>query len=123
MNPKIILREVAAATVNLLRLAHPSSNNLDLGSDGQAIALRPCQLEAYPVASRNAVISQNHGRAIEVLDDGVHVAVIEEISDRQPPRDALLLECRAGLIAGITESPTFLVEMKQFRLTIAASGW
>jgi len=51
--------------------------------------------------------SEDHRLAIQIFDHHVHVAVVEQIADRQSPRDAALLQRLSGLVACVTEGPVF----------------
>src|SRR5712692_826788 len=83
VNSKIILREVAATTVNFVGLGHPSGDNLQPSANGQSIAFGSRQLETYPVATGNTMVLQDHWRSVDILDYYSHVAVIEKVSDGQ----------------------------------------
>ncbi len=74
---QVILRKVASPAVNLFRLRHASSYELQPGSDRQSIALGSRQLETHPMPARNAVVLQHHRRAIKVVDHHIHVAIVE----------------------------------------------
>src|SRR5215469_4294786 len=74
---QVVLREVTAAAMNLIGLSHAAGSHFDACADGQAVALRTRQLETDPMPAGNAVISQNHGSAVDVAHDDVHVAIIK----------------------------------------------
>ena len=120
MDAQIVLREIAAAAVDLVGLCHTAGDDLDARIEREAIALGSGQFKAHPVTSGNAVIPQKHRRPVDIADDNVHVAVIEEIADREAARDARLHQRRARLIAGIAEGSVLLIQLQQLRLAIAA---
>src|SRR5438477_8810063 len=63
VNPQIILRKIAAPTVNLLRLRHSPGHNLQTSANRQAIALGARQFEADPVSPWNPGILQKRWKA------------------------------------------------------------
>ena len=89
MDAQIVLRKIAAAAVNFVGLRHAAGDDFDARVERQTIAFGAGKFEADPVAAGDAVIAQNHGRAIDVADDYIHVAIVEQIADRQAARDAL----------------------------------
>ena len=121
MDPQIILRKIAAAAVDLVGLRHAAGDDLDAGIEREPVALGAGQLEADPMASGDAVIAQNHRAAVDIADDDIHIAVIEEIAHSKSARDATLFECRPSLVAGIAERAVLLVQVKQFGLAIASA--
>src|SRR5262249_59221835 len=78
---RVVLREVAAAAMNLVGLRHAAGGELDARADREAIALGARQFEADPMAAGHAGITQNHRAALQILDDDVHIAVVEEVAD------------------------------------------
>ena len=80
---EITLRDVTTATANLVGLRHPSGYDLDARPDCHAIAFSTRQFQTHPVAAGNSVVLQDHRRAIEILDHDVHIAVVEQVPDRQ----------------------------------------
>src|SRR6266581_7989179 len=79
MQTQIVLREVTAAAVNFVRLRHAAGNHLDPRADSEAVALRAGQFETDPMPACNAMVFQNHGSAVDVANDDVHVAVVKKI--------------------------------------------
>jgi hypothetical protein len=69
--------------VNLIGLCDTTRHEFDSRTNRHAIALGARQLEADPIAAWYAVVSQNHRSAVEVADDHVHIAVVEEIAYSQ----------------------------------------
>ena len=118
MNAQVVLRQITAPAVYFVGLRHTSGLDLDSSVEGEAIAFRACKLETHPVPSRNSVVAKHHGRAVEIVDHHVHVAVVEEVADGKPARDALFQQRRARLGAGVAESAVALVHAQQFWLAI-----
>src|ERR1700682_3347141 len=79
----VILGEIAAAAVHFVGLGHPTRCKSDSGTNRHAIAFGARQIEADPIAAWYAVVFQNHRSAVEVTDDHVHIAVVEEIAYSQ----------------------------------------
>ena len=80
---RIILREVAAAAVDLIRLCDTSCYHFYSGTNRHAIAFGARQIEADPIAAWYSVVFQDHRSAVEIPDDHVHIAIVEEIAYRQ----------------------------------------
>ena len=83
MQARIILREIASAAVHLIRLCHTARYEFHSRANRHAIALGARQIEADPMTAWHSVIFQNHGSAVEVTHDYVHIAIIKEIVDGQ----------------------------------------
>src|SRR5271165_1464118 len=121
VHAQVVLRQIAAAAVNLFGLGHAPGDNFNARVERQAIALGPGQFKTNPVVSWNAVIAQNHRGAIDIADDHVHVAVIKEVAYGEAAGDALLQQRRSGLRAGIAKRAVALIELQQFWLAITGA--
>jgi hypothetical protein len=42
---------------------------------------------ADPVATGNPMVLENHGTSVQVVDNDIHVAIIEKITDRYLPTE------------------------------------
>jgi hypothetical protein len=80
---RIILGEIASAAVHLIGLCDTAGYEFHSRTNRHAIALAARQVEADPIAAWYAVIFQNHGSAVEVTDDYVHIAIVEKIAYSQ----------------------------------------
>ena len=122
MDSQIVLREVAAATVNFVGLRHATGDDRDSRIQRETIALGAGQFKADPVTSWNSAISQDHRAAVDVADDDIHVPVVEQVSDCETARDVAFHQSFAGQIACVAEGAVLLIEMKHLRFAIAAAG-
>ena len=69
------------------------------------------------------MISQDHRAAIEIVDDHIHIAVVEEIPDSEAARDLLFFERRTSLITGVAKGSIALIHAEKLWLAIAWIGW
>ena len=82
MEAQVVLRQIATAAVHLAQLRELSRRDSHPSIQRQPIACDTFQLEADPVIARSAFRAQDHGLAFEILDNGFHPAVVEQIADR-----------------------------------------
>src|SRR5215469_14993367 len=77
VNAQIILRQVAATTVDLLSLSDPACGQFQPCTDGKTVAPDSLEFKADPVVPRYSVILENQWGAIQIADNNVDLAVIE----------------------------------------------
>ena len=83
--------------MHLVCLCHASRCDFDTGVEGQTIT--PCsgKFKAHPMTTRDAVVSEDRRLAIQIVDDDIHIAVVEKISDGETARNVFL--------EGVTDLP------------------
>jgi len=84
VNPHIALREITATAAHISGLRHPAGCEFDPGAERKPVALRARQLKAHPMMSRDAMIAEDHGCAINVFDYHIKLAVVEKIAHSEP---------------------------------------
>src|SRR5215469_17785726 len=122
VHAKIALRQIAAATANLVGLGHSTRGKLDPRADREPIAFRSSQFEAYPMTAGDSPVTKNSGSTVDVFNHHVHLAVVEQVANREPTRHSSFHQCGSGLLAGIAESPILLVKLQDAGLLIASAG-
>jgi hypothetical protein len=114
VRPKVILRNVACATVNFVCLRHPTCNYLQPGSNRKPVALRASKLEPYPMVSGYSEIADDLRRAVNILFNGIHLPIIQQVTYRKPR------EARACVMTGpakrvaLQKVPLFLLRKMYF---------
>src|SRR5512133_2493266 len=103
MQSKVMLRNVPATGANFVGLGHAASHNLQLRSYCQLVALGPGKFKADPVTACDALVVQQHRRAIQVFDNDVDVPVVVEISSTNTAAHPDFLQGWARLLGGVTE--------------------
>src|SRR5580658_489729 len=119
---QVVLREIARAAAHLVRLNQISGSDLDSGANREAVAFCPSELEGNPVVTSGANITENHGRAIEILNHDVDRSIVEEIAKRSATADLRNLNGRADKFAYVLESAVVLIQEEQFWFAVFGSG-
>src|ERR1700723_918820 len=116
MDSQVILRQVAAAAVDLVGLRDATRDDLDASIQRKSISLLSSEFKAHPVTTRNASVAQKHRRTVDIADHHIHVSVIKDIAYCEATRDTALDQRFTGLVAGIAKGAIFLIELEQLRL-------
>ena len=58
-------------------LRQAAGHQFQSGPNRHAVALRACQLKTHPVIAGDTMVLENHGRAVQIVDDNVHLSVVE----------------------------------------------
>ncbi len=84
--------------------------DLELGTDGVAVAPGPLEDEPDPVVLRLGVVAEQGPRTVLVVDDDVDVAVVVDVAEGRAAADVLGVEVRPGVAGGQAE-PSPLVPL------------
>ena len=82
VQPKIVLRKVAAAAANLIKLHELSGMNCKARANGRAIAFRALQVECNPVISVGQMIAQKSWRFADVQNQRIDCPIIPNVAER-----------------------------------------
>ena len=95
-----------------------AGGHANAGIQGESIAANAFELEADPVVEGAAFGTQDHGLTGKIFNDGLEMAVVEEIADGHAAADLRNLDRIAGRLADVFKGAVALVEQEQFRLAI-----
>src|SRR5262249_37700186 len=118
MQPRVILRKIAAAPALFVNLYEVSRDDFDPSAVSATVALAANQLKREKVVPIAAVVAENRRRAVEVIDDYVHVAIVVEIAERRATTDGRLIHCRADFRSDRGERSVTVVAVKQLALRV-----
>lgn len=121
MDSKIILRKIASATVNFIRLVDASSRDSYTRIEGETVALGSGKRKLDPMTAWNAMVAQQHRSSVEISDYEVYVAIIEEIPYSKTTGNSWLHESRPCLCARVTKGAILLVHSQYFWLAVTST--
>lgn len=108
MQPRVILRKVAAAAALLANLRKFARDDFDARAVSVAVALAADQLKREKIIPIAAIIAENRRRAIEVVDHYVHITIVIKITEGRAATDRWFVqrlarrsfsECAVALVA------------------------
>jgi len=78
---RVIGRKIAAARVNFIPLGEPAADDLDPSADSVAVFAAPDKFDGGPIVVAAAVVLENGGLAIQIVDYHIDEAVVVKISE------------------------------------------
>ena len=121
MDAKIALGEIATTRTDLVCQCHASGGELDSRAYCKTVALGSAELKADPMISGYPPVAKNQRGAIDVFDNNVQLAVIEQVTNCKPAGNMRLHQRRSSLLACVAKASVTLIQMKKARLFVTGA--
>ena len=115
---EIILRIIARPAHHFVDLAVLPAGHFYASPDGRAVRACAYALDHDPVVLVSAIVAQQRGRPVQVIDDHIHVAVIVEIPEGTAASDVLSPNGRPSFRGHVFETPVPKVAIQNLRLLV-----
>src|SRR6185369_16087857 len=113
--------EIATTRSDLFCLCHASGGELDSRAYCKTVALNSGELKADPMISGYPPVAKNQRGAIDVFDNNVQLAVIEQVTNCKPAGNMRLHQRRSSLLACVAKASVTLIQMKKARLFVTSA--
>src|ERR1035437_1237218 len=121
MDASIALRKIAAPTMNFFRLSNSIGHDLDSRVKCHTVAGYTCKFETHPVASLNPRVLEERWRSINVFNDQIQIAGVEDIAYSKSSGNSSFRQRGSRQTARITEATVTLVQLQECGLLVACS--
>src|SRR6266550_7426972 len=118
MQPEVILRIIARSAHHLINLAMFAGRHFDTSADGRSIRARPHALEHDPIVLVAALVAQQGGWPIQVVDDYVDIAIVVEVPNGAAASQILESNGWSGFRGNVLEMTVPKIAIQNPRLLV-----
>src|SRR4029077_10814428 len=118
MQPEVVLRIIARSAHHLINLAVFPGRHLDTSADGRSVRARPHALDHDPIVLVAAIVAQQRGRPIQVVDDYVDITIVVEIPKGAAASQILDSNGWSGLPGNVFEMTVSKTAIQNLRLLV-----
>src|SRR5579863_9347103 len=121
VDAQVVLRQIAAPAADLIDLNQVSGEGLEAGIQRQTIAFGSRQFKFDPVVMVAALVAKDERLAINIFNDDVDAAVVEQIAEGRAAADLGDANGGASQFADVAKGSVVLVQEQEFGLAIAGA--